>query len=231
MKKQRLLPCWRGSVSAIMLIVALLMSTPTMAQVDLVGKNMVGVRLGPWLAEGLTTDIETQYVRVMSSSTAFHLEMFYLYNLKGPLYLDINFGGVSRGDIRINYQTQTEYESGFGTALVYPLGVGLGYFPLATRVDQAIQPFITAGGSLVIGTETISTSGYSPYLGNFIGIQSESREALGWYAGTGFDWVLGRSFALSFIGKYQYAKFGKELVGVKDFSGVQILVGAAYTYQ
>ena len=176
-------------------------------------------------------DIETEYVRVISSSTAFHMEFFYLYNIKGPLYLDLSMGGVSRGDIRINYQTQTEYETGIGTALVYPVGVGLGYFPLAQKPDQAIQPFVTAGGSLIIGTETISSSGYSPYLGNFYGLQSESREALGWYAGAGFDWVLGRSFALSFIGKYQYAKFSKELVGVKDFSGAQILIGAAYIYR
>ncbi|MCP4712631.1 MAG: hypothetical protein GY869_28735 [Planctomycetes bacterium] len=140
-------------------------------------------------------------------------------------------GGVSRGDIRINYQNETEYETGFGTALVYPLGVGLGYFPLAPRPDQAIQPFVVAGGSLVIGTETISTTGYSPHIGGFYGLQSESREALGWYAGAGFDWVLGRSFALSAMGKYQYAKFSKELVGVKDFSGAQILIGAAYLYK
>ena len=220
-----------GLAVVITLWSTLLVSSPVWAQADLVGKNLIGVRLGPWLADGLTTDIKTEYVRVVSSSTAFHLELFYLYNLKGPLFLDLNFGGVSRGDIRINYQTETEYESGFGTAMVYPLGIGLGFVPLATRPNQAIQPFVTAGGSLVIGTETISSSGYSPYLGNFIGIQSESREALGWYAGAGLDWLLGRSFALSFICKYQYAHFGEELVGVKEYSGTQILVGAAYVYK
>ncbi len=221
-----------GPVPALALILVFLMGAPTAAQVDLVGKNMVGVRLGPWLANGLTADIQTEYVQVYSSSTAFHLELFYLYHLKGPLYLDLSFGGVSRGDIHLDYDPPgAEVEEGFGTALVYPLGAGLAYLPLAMRPDQKIQPFLAAGGSVIIGTETISTSGYSNYFGGFYGLKSESREAVGWYAGAGVDWVLGRNFALSFIGKYQYAEFGKELAGVKDFSGAQILVGAAYTYR
>ena len=82
-----------GRVSAFALLVLLAGSPPAAAQVDLVDKNMVGIRLGPWLADGLTTDIETEYVRVVSSSTAFHLEFFYLYQLRGPLYLDLNLGG------------------------------------------------------------------------------------------------------------------------------------------
>ncbi len=203
----------------------------TVAQTDLVGKNMVGVRLGPWLADGLTTDIETEYIRVVSSSTAFHVEFFYLYRLKGPLYLDLSLGAVSRGDIRVNYQTSTVSETGFGTALVYPLGVGLGLFPLAGRPDRALQPFIVGGGSLVIGTETISSVRKYPNIGTYIGTKSQSRETLGWYAGGGLDWVLGRNFVLSFLGKYQHAIFSEELVGVKDFSGAQILVGAAYAYK
>jgi hypothetical protein len=222
-------------VVVIALLIFLSGYSATAAQTDLVGKNMVGVRLGPWLADGLTRDLETKNettsVRVFSSSTAFHLEFFYLYQLKGPLYLDLNFGGVSRGDIRIDYISQTAEEKGFGTAQIYPLSIGLGLFPLATRPDTKMQPFAVAGGSLVIGTETISFAGRNVYVGNYVGIQSESRETIGWYAGGGLDWVMGRNFVLSFLGKYQHAIFSEELVGVKDFSGAQILIGAAYAYK
>lgn len=192
---------------------------------------MIGIRLGPWLADGLTTDVETEFVRVVSSSTAFHLEFFYNYRLKGPFYLDLSLGGVSRGDIRVNYRSQTAEETGFGTAMVYPLSVGIGLFPLANKPDNIWQPFFVAGGSLVIGTETISFTGYNTYIGGYIGIESESRETVGWYASGGLDLVLGRNFVLSFLGKYQHAVFSEELVGVKDFSGMQILVGAAYAYK
>jgi len=196
-------------------------------QTDLVGKNLIGARLGPWFAEGFSVGVETENVRVVTSSTAIHLEFFYLYKLAGPLYLDVNLGAVSRGDIRV----ETEDEYGFGTAGVYPLGFGLQWIPLATRQHQTVQPFVAIGGSLVIGTETLSFVGTDDRIGTYIGYGSESREALGWYAGGGLDLVLGQSFALSFMGKYQHAHFGKELVGVKDYSGGQVLIGAAYLYR
>ena len=202
---------------------------PAAAGNDLVGKNMVGVRLGPWLAEGLTTGIQTTQVKVVSSSTAFHLELFYEYHLSGPLFLDMNFGAVSRGDIRIETGSASARFSAIGTAGIFPLGIGLQVSPLAGRSEQSLQPFVALGGSLVIGTETLSYGINSP-VGTYVGYGSESRESLGWYAGGGFNWVLGANFALSALGKYQYAKFGKELVGVKDYSGAQILVGAAYLY-
>ena len=137
----------RGITIALLIILSGYL--PAAAQLDLVGKNMVGVRLGPWLADGLTQDLETQNettsVRIASSSTAFHLEFFYLYQLKGSLYLDLSFGAVSRGDFRVDYISQTAEENGFGTAQVYPLSVGLGLFPLATRPNAKMQPFIEIG--------------------------------------------------------------------------------------
>ncbi len=200
-------------------------------QRDLVGKNMVGVRLGPWLADGLTADFESDPVRLFTSATAFHLEFFYLYQLKGVLYLDLMFGGTSRGDIRIDYQSSTGFENGVGTAGVYPLSVGINLFPLANQENQQIQPFVGTGGSIIIGTETITTSGYRQRFGSFIGIKSESREAIGWYASGGVNWLVSPKIVLTAMGKYQSAKFSKELVGVKDFSGTQILFGAAYAYR
>ena len=196
----------------------------------LAGKNMVGGRLGPWLADGLTESIETETVKVSSSSVAFHIEFFYEYNLAGPLYLDVNFGAVSRGDIRVETESQNGYFSAIGSAGVYPFGIGLKIYPLAANRTLSLQPFVSAGGSLLVGTETLSFIGGDNVVGNYVGYGSESREALGWYGGGGVTWILGQSFALSFLGKYQHAKFSEELVGQKDFSGVQILVGGAYLY-
>jgi hypothetical protein len=203
----------------------------------LAGKNIVGARLGPWLAGGLTEEFDNGNVQVSTSSTAFHLEFFYEYNLwdpsdnymPGSMYLDLNFGAVSRGDIRIQNVSTNPPVSALGTASVYPLGIGLQWFPLSGESEQLIQPLVTAGGSVIIGTETLSYISNN-LLGSYLGWSSESREALGWYAGAGVNWILGENFALSFLGKYQHAKFGSELVGQRDFSGMQILVGAAYLY-
>jgi len=215
---------------SLVIVILLFSATPADANSGIWGKNMVGVRLGPWLADGFTQDIRTREITVNSSSTAFHLEFFYLYNLRGPLYLDLNLGAVSRGDIRIDYFSDTYRESAIGTAGVYPLGVGFQLYPFAVNRTQKWQPFVLAGGSLVIGTETLSYLTES-YLGSYLGVSAESREALGWYAGGGLNISLGETVSLSLLGKYQHAKFSEELVGVKDFSGAQILFGVAYMYK
>ncbi len=221
----------RPLLLAIVIIAASVFCLPTdAAAADLVGKSMVGARLGPWLSDELTSDIGTAEVRLSGPSTAFHLEMFYLYNLSGPMYLNINLGAVSRGDVRIEYQTQAENLYALGTAGVYPLGAGIDLFPLAGKPGQSVQPFVSAGGSVLFGTSTLRYVS-SNYLRDYYGISQDSREALGWYAGAGVDVLLGDSFSLTFSGKYQQAKFGKELLGAKDFSGAQILVGAAYVYK
>lgn len=226
MLDRMLLSCRLASHMIVAGFVTFCLFGPASAQGDLAGKNMLGGRIGPWFAEGLTAEVETEEVYVNTSSTAFHLEFFYTYNLTGPLYLDFNLGAVSRGDISIEYKGLTA----FGTAGVYPLGIGLRLFPLAAKKNQMVHPFISAGGSLVIGTETLRHVA-DDYLRTYLGYTTESREALGWYAGVGVDLILGENFALTFLGKYQHAKFGKELVGVKDFSGGQILIGAAYLYE
>jgi len=222
---QQTLVCLALAITAI-----LALAPPASANTGISGKNMIGVRLGPWLADGFTKDIRTPEITVNSSSTAFHLEFFYLYNLKGPLYLDFNLGAVSRGDIRFDYASETYRESAIGTAGVYPLGVGFQIYPFAVNRTQKWQPFVMAGGSLVIGTETFTYVTES-YLGSYLGVDAQSREALGWYAGGGLNIVLAETVSLSLLAKYQHAKFSEELVGVKDFSGAQILFGAAYMYK
>jgi hypothetical protein len=227
--KHRFLHQTAVGILTIAVVGVLFPASSAVADPGIWGKNMVGGRVGPWFAEGFTKDIRTLNITVNSASTAFHLEIFYLYNLKGPLYLDLNMGAVSRGDIRIDYVGDAYRTSALGTAGVYPLNVGLQLYPLAVHRRQKLQPFIAAGGSIIIGTETLSYIS-DTNLGSYLGVSAESREALGWYAGGGLNFVIAESVSLSVLTKYQHAKFSKELVGEKDFSGMQVLVGAAYMY-
>ena len=147
--------------------------------------------------------------------------------LMSTLYLDLNFGSVSRGDIRISRQFPGAVESSIGDATLYPIGVGLQWLPLAKSVETKFQPLVRAGGSLIIGTERLERV-IQDQIGYVVGVTSESRVDVGFYAGAGALLVLGRQFALRGETKYQHAKFSKELFGVRDYSGIQVLFGAAY---
>lgn len=192
-------------------------------------KGAVGGALGPWLSDGFGKDIDQEGARLVASSTAFHLEFVYLPHLIGPLNLDFSLGAISRGDIRIERRIGNVTEDGVGTATLYPLGAGVAWFPFAKSTNLKIQPALRAGGSLIVGTETVDAIVYDQF-GGFIGTSAQSRVELGYYGGASVFWILGRQFALTGSGKYQYAKFSEELFGVKDYSGVQILIGAVYLY-
>ena len=189
---------------------------------------MAGGQLGPWFSDNLSLDIVGSDFNLKSTTTTFHLELFYQPHLKGIMYLDLSFGAVSRGDIRIT--TTSSGESAFGDASIYPLGVGLMLVPLAKSTEFRLQPFFRAGGSILIGTERLEVVFQDPAFGTLIGQNAETRLGLGFYGGAGILWVLGSKFALTGSVKYQHAKFSKELFGVKDYSGIQVLFGGTYLY-
>lgn len=187
-------------------------------------KALLGGHLGPWFSGNLQKDFVQPDVRLSASGTAFHLEFFYQPHLTGILNLDINFGAVSRGDLRATVAGL----STLGNATLYPLGAGFVAFPLASHTTLRFQPLVRAGGSLIIGTERVETLDYDLY---GIGVASRSRTAWGYYFGGGAHWLVGSSASLMGTVKYQHVKFDKELFGVRDYSGVQVLVGAAYLYR
>jgi len=193
-------------------------------------KSIVGGQLGPWFTDELGQDITDSEFRLSASSTAFHLELFYQPHLVSSLYLDLNFGAVSRGDIRITQQLPSGTISSLGDATLYPVGAGLQWAPLAKSINTKFQPLIRMGGSLIIGTERLQNM-YQDNFGYLIGVSSESRVDVGFYGGAGALFVLGQQFALRGEAKYQHAKFGKELFGVHDYSGILVLFGAAYLYR
>jgi len=192
-------------------------------------KSIAGGQLGPWFTSDLGKDITEPGYHLSASNTAFHLELFYQTPLVSSLYLDLNFGSVSRGDIRIVEQVGSADYTASGDATLYPLGAGIQWIPFARNINGKFQPFVRAGGSLILGTERLQAI-YQDRFGYLVGISSESRFGTGFYSGGGAMIVLGRQFALRGETKYQYAKFSKELFGVKDYSGVQVLFGAAYLY-
>ncbi len=186
-------------------------------------KSLGGVVLGPWFTGNLSNEIAEPNRRLVASGTAFHIEFFYQPHLTGLLNLELGVGAINRGDLRV----QQDQISQFGDATIYPLNLGLAFRPLARTTSLRLQPCVQGGGSLVIGTERLQYAVQD--IG--VGLTSESRTALGYYFGGGLAWTLGPSFCLTSTVKYHHAKFNDELFGVKDYSGVLVLFGAAYMYR
>jgi hypothetical protein len=189
------------------------------------GKNALGGQLGPWFSSNMTGGFADTSIDLTANSTAFHMEFFYQPHLTGVANLDLSVGAVSRGEMSI----QTGSESSFGTATIYPIGLGIRLAPFARSTRWAIQPMIRLGGTVLVGTEQFERSLRFPD-GTYYGTSIQSRWALGFYGGAGVAWVMGERFAMTACVKYQHARFTKQVFGAKDYSGIQVLVGAMYLY-
>lgn len=197
---------------------------PESPRTGFAGKSALGGQLGPWFSSNLTSS--SPELRLVVNSTAFHMEFFYQPRLSATVNLDLNVGAVSRGEMRI----QTPTESTYGTASIYPIGLGFRFAPFAKSTSVSLQPILRVGGSILVGTEQFEAALRYPD-GTYYGTSIRSRWALGFYGGAGLAWVLGETFALTGCVKYQYARFSKDLFGAKDYSGVQVLLGGMYLYR
>jgi len=189
-------------------------------------KTAVGGQLGPWLASEFGDDATSEQGRFDGNETAFHLEFFYFPHLHSILNGDFNIGAISRGEFRIT-NPATNIIS-FGDATLYPIGLGLTLFPLARKTDWKFQPHVRAGGSLIILTERVDFRRTDGFL---IDVDSKTHAEIGYYAGGGVSAVLGTKVLLIGSVKYQHAKFDEDVAGASDYSGIQILFGAAYLYR
>lgn len=190
------------------------------------GKNIVGGHLGPWISDGFGNDVSSPDGQFQGSKTAFHLEFFYQPHLIGIVNLDVSVGAISRGQFRI--ASPDPDINNFGDATLYPIGVGVIVSPFAKQSQWRLQPNFRVGVSLIVLTERIEFRQGNGFL---IGVRTETEAKFGYYAGGGVNWVMGRKFMLTSLVKYQHAKFGDGVAGAGNFSGVQILVGAAFLYR
>ncbi|HSG99332.1 MAG TPA: hypothetical protein VLB27_04740 [candidate division Zixibacteria bacterium] len=190
-------------------------------------RNILGGHLGPWFAQDFGKDIEEAGLDFRGSETGFHLELFYQPNVLGVMYADLNIGAISRGQIR-RTRSQSSGEFFFGDVTLYPVGMGVMIAPLAQKTELRFQPMFRAGVSLLILSQRGETTIFNQ---RDVFIDIDTHTEFGWYAGVGGAYVLGRSVILVGGAKYQFAEFDTDLLAGGNYSGVQILFGAAYLYR
>lgn len=202
---------------------------PAPASPGLWQKNAVGGQLGPWFAQDFGKDITLTGGRFNGNETGFLLEFFYQPHLTGVVNGDINVGAIGRGQLSINLYGGTDSATAiFGDVTLYPLGLGIIVAPFARNLKQRIQPTLRAGGSLLVLTQRGRTIRVNSV---FFRVDVDTHVEFGYYAGAGVNWVLGHRLMLVSGARYQYAQFDEDLLAGGNYSGWQVMFGAAYLYR
>lgn len=183
--------------------------------------HMVGLRLGGWADQG--GDIVNEDINADLTDVGFYTEIFYDHRLLPTLFMEFSLSVASRGDAVI----EREGNRYIGTINVYTVLVQAKYAPFAGKLGKW-SPFILAGGGVAFGKQNVDfvSGDYIDY-NDYYDAQSSQVDLIG-VLGGGVDIALSRHIGLNLISKYHPVKFGEELAGVRDFSGLSVSVGLTY---
>ena len=213
-----------------MMLAVLLWTGAASAQTDSTHTDFisnVGLRLGLWSAETLDeTVLDSSFTRVRTASDLF-LSFNVVRRIVGPLAAEVSISGLSRGDALIR---EGDVVVRRASVSIYPINIGLRFYPLAPNGERRIMGYLSGSGSLVLGVQTFKESGFQ-YTNSF-NYSSETDVTLGGAVGAGLDYMITDRAYLGLYGGYQQAEFSKPLSdlpgGVTDFSGPQFTITFSY---
>jgi hypothetical protein len=192
------------------------------------GNQLLGVRIG--LLHYTSSDKQTYPEGVVFSGAienGFVAEAFYNYYFLDQLGLEISLGNANRGDIVFESDSIGRL---FGAASVYPIAVGLKLTPLSGIVRDHYQPFLSAGGALVI-TRELFEGGYltNPY--DYYDLSTKSKTDVGWWVGGGFESYVSSTICVHSSLTYYGIDYSEPIAGNKDHSGYRLAFGIAYIFR
>lgn len=182
----------------------------------------LGVMLGVYSADNLdSADLGSGISRQRRSSDMY-LMITGTRRFTGHLSIVASLGALARGDAFIRqggYLTRAKLT-------IFPLSLGLRLYPVALAPGRRIFPYLSAGGSLVLGVQVFESSTFQ------FDYSSDTRATLGGNMGAGVDYRVAEKILLGLYGGYQRARFSTPLSdlpgGVSDFSGPQFLFTFSY---
>jgi hypothetical protein len=196
---------------------------------DLSSVYMFGIRMGFWSALDAKNIRSSPYYEVLTKVTAPYGEFFISNGLKKGFAFEFSAGSYYRGETR--YSDTLGYY--WKRVTIYPISAGTKYYPLSSRsnpknpVENVWQPYLDAGISFVSGVENLRLGEYAGQL-TLVGDYTDTYMTLGWFSGVGMDFVLSRLFVLGLDFKYRWVNFGKQVGGLKDYSGPEATLGLSY---
>jgi len=193
---------------------------------NFLSKNQIGIRLGAWANQGdeipdllITPNV---YFESKVNSSSFYFEGYYAHRILKQLLAEFSIGVANRGSVTIKEQGITD----FGNLMVYPILISARIYPIASA-DTRIQPFVSVGGGIYYGRQTVQISNY------YFDATYRERSAtdLDISLSGGIDWLLGSSLGLELRTGYHPIHFAKPLLTAKNYDAFTITVGIKYLYK
>jgi hypothetical protein len=181
-------------------------------QADPSARRGAGLRIGAWTVKNPGDD-RTTY------SHSPQLEAYFQRGLDDHLALESTIGVWRRAARTIETGTGNTVTT---NTYVIPLFTTLKIFPV-TRPDQALEPFVLAGGGFALGIDEVSE--------NAIGGGGTSiATGFGTRVGAGLELHLNDIFGLTVSSRYQLIGYGEDLGGANTFKGFGFEGGLTYRF-
>ncbi len=182
-------------------------------------KDMVGGRVGVWVNTGDEgTAVGLSGIEQKVASANVFGELMYSHALSNFFRADIGLGVSNRSEIAASGNTFT------GAINIYPVQVALRVYPLGGTGLGRLYPYFLGGIGLYIGSQTGSSF-------RSLGFTSTTATDLNYVVGGGIDIPVAETIALTTSAKYYQIDFGSGgFLGLQNYSGYSIAVGAAYIF-
>lgn len=180
--------------------------------------HFLGGRFGAWV---MTTDEDFIDSLTDFSSSALYAEFFYAHRIAPFLSGEFSIGIFSQGDLE--YDTEAGITK--GAAKLYPFFLSAKLYPLSKYKNISLWPYLRIGGGIVHGTRDF-TSIYYDNTSNYYLEESQTKITYTW--GFGIDWPIADQIGLNIDFKNNPVKFGKQLAGLKEYSGWSLTFGIGY---
>lgn len=191
-------------------------------------RHQFGVRIGTWINTG---EDPPELVRSADgflaleadvSNVNFYFEGRFAYNVFPQAFIEFTVGIVNRGSVTMQEGIYTDISN----LMLYPFLLRFKYYPI-NSVRSRIQPYLSAGGGLYHGRQSIQFTTDDIY---FAMLNEDSETDFNYVLGGGAEYVLTNKLALDFNFTYMPINFSNPLVLIEDYSAFTVTVGITYLY-
>jgi hypothetical protein len=186
-------------------------------------RSSAGLRVGSWAVRGLRD------ASGGAASTLPAVEGWYQRGLDRHVALEssVAFWGREETLMQAGTITQPETREKVATYII-PMLTSVALHPF-TGPEQAIEPFIRAGGGLALGIEQRSGTG-----GTLFGSGGDGTSMIVGFAlqgGAGISWRFSQAFGATAGANYRWTRFSGEVAGRDAYRGAVLDVGLSYRFQ
>lgn len=213
----------KGIFCILFLVFFLSGSDPCLGE-DISTFNLIGVRVGLWRMSSTDIARETPYYSASAKTVSPYGELFLSYGLKKGFLAEFSLGSCDRGETRLVVEDGYFWES----LTIYPISLGGHFYPLSYKPQVSWQPYLGLGVSYVMGSSSLEYGSFSSGFRGFFDGYVKTHSAFGVFTGAGVDFNLSQPLIINLDFKYRWVKFGEEVGGIKDYSGVQLTLGFVY---